>query len=115
MMLGVGRRTVKTPFRARTASRAWTASVSARHCPGFGGRENHGILTLEPNGAFVQTLQSTGPREIALGPIGIMVVGRSARLSGSRWILMFVVRGPLLLVLWFVSVAYLGGLAGEPF
>jgi len=38
-------------------------------------------LTLESNGAFVQTLHGTSPWEIVLGPIGIVVAGRAA---GSR-------------------------------
>ena len=74
-----------------------------------------GILALEPNGAFVQALQATGPWAIVLGPIGIVIVGRAARLTRAEWFFWVVFGLPSLLVIWFVSVAFLGGLAGEPF
>jgi hypothetical protein len=76
---------------------------------------DRGILDLEPNGPFVQTLQAVSFYGIVLGPVGIVVAGRSARISGYAWISLFIVAVPMLFALWFVSVAYLGGLAGEPF
>ncbi|MEO5918377.1 MAG: hypothetical protein ABIQ17_02330 [Candidatus Limnocylindrales bacterium] len=74
-----------------------------------------GILALEPNGAFVQALQSTALWEIGLGPIGLVIVGRAARFTRAEWFGWVVLGVPSLLVFWFVSVAFLGGLAGEPF
>ena len=76
---------------------------------------DHGILALEPNGAFVQALQSIGPWEIVLGPIGIAISGRSAYVRGIGWVALFSVAVPALFVFWFLAIAYLGGLAGEPF
>lgn len=76
---------------------------------------DHGVLALEPNGAFVQILEGSALWEIVLGPLGIVIVGRSAHVRGSAWIGLFLIAIPSLFALWFVSVAYLGGLAGEPF
>ncbi len=77
---------------------------------------DRGMLPLEPNGAFVQTLQATAPWELILGPVGIVVAGRSAGLRGFlAWLGLIVVGVPVLAFVWFVGVAYLGGLAGEPF
>ncbi|MEO8461781.1 MAG: hypothetical protein ABI555_01095 [Chloroflexota bacterium] len=74
-----------------------------------------GILSLEPNGAFVQALQATALWEIGLGPIGMVIIGRAARFTRAEWFLWAILEVPSLLVIWFVSVAFLGGLAGEPF
>jgi hypothetical protein len=75
-----------------------------------------GIVRLEPNGPFVQTLQSGSSVQLLLGPIGVAIVGIGARLrSWAPWVLLVVVAVPVLAVLWFVGAAWLGGLAGEPF
>ena len=74
-----------------------------------------GVLALEPNGGFVQALQATALWEIGLGPIGMVILGRAARFTGAEWLLWAILEVPSLLVIWFVSVAFLGGLAGEPF
>lgn len=74
-----------------------------------------GIVALEPNGAFVQALQATALWEIGLGPIGLVIIGRAARFTRAEWFFWVVFGMPSLLVFWFVSVAFLGGLAGEPF
>ncbi|MEO8207689.1 MAG: hypothetical protein ABI598_01545 [Chloroflexota bacterium] len=74
-----------------------------------------GILALEPNGAFVQALQAAALWEIALGPIGIVIIGRAARFTGAEWFLWAILEVPSLLIIWFISAAFLGGLAGEPF
>lgn len=77
---------------------------------------DNGMLALEPNGAFVQTLQAAAPWELILGPVGIVVAGRSAGLHGFlAWLGLIVIAVPVLAFVWFVGVAYLGGLAGEPF
>ncbi len=74
------------------------------------------ILQLEPNGPFVQAIQGTALGEIFLGPMGLVVAGRSARLKGIlARLALFTVSLPVLAWLWFVAVASLGGLAGEPF
>ena len=74
-----------------------------------------GVLALEPNGAFVQALQATALWEIGLGPIGMVIIGRAARFTRPEWFFWVAFGLPSLLVIWFVSVAFLGGLAGEPF
>ena len=75
----------------------------------------NGFVTLEPNGPFVQTIEATGPIGLFLVPIGLVVLGLAARLRGLRWVALFAVGLPALAILWFVGVAYLDGLAGEPF
>ena len=76
---------------------------------------DQGVLHLEPNGPLVQMLQGAAMLEIVLGPVGIAVVGRSARLGAVGWLALIVLAVPALTVIWFVGTAYLGGLAGEPF
>ena len=75
-----------------------------------------GIVTFDPDGAVIGVLQGTFLWELLLGPLGIVVAGRSA---GTRtpleWFALFGVAIPVLLVLWFIGVASVGGLAGEPF
>ena len=74
------------------------------------------IATFDPNGAFIGLLQATALWEAFLAPIGIVVAGRSAGIrSPLGWFNLFVVGIPVLAVLWFVGVASVGGLAGEPF
>jgi hypothetical protein len=77
---------------------------------------DRGIVQLEPNGPFVQFLQAAAGFEFAVGPLGVVILGRSASLRGVlAWAALFVVAVPVLAFLWFVGVASLGGLAGEPF
>jgi len=76
----------------------------------------NGIVSLEPNGSFVQLIQATGPFGLVLGPIGVVVLGLGARVRGALpWASFLIVGMPVLAIAWFLSVAYLGGLAGEPF
>lgn len=75
-----------------------------------------GIVELEPNGPFVQGVQGISPLGLLLAPIGIVVALWAGRVrSLLTWVASFIVAIPLLAVLWFIAVAYLGGLAGEPF
>ena len=76
---------------------------------------DRGVIGLDPNGAFVQTLQWTAVLEIFLGPAGIAVAGWSASVHGLWWLVLGLIAVPVLAVVWFIGVAYLGGLAGEPF
>jgi hypothetical protein len=51
-----------------------------------------------------------------LGPVGIVIVGRSAgvrRVEG--WITLLVIAIPSFVALWFVTVAMLSGALGNPF
>ena len=74
------------------------------------------IVTFDPDGAVIGALQGTFLWELFLGPIGIVVAGRSAGIrSPLTWFALFWVAVPVLAVLWFVGVASVGGLAGEPF
>ncbi len=75
-----------------------------------------GAIQPDPNGALVQLLQALGLPALMLGPLGL-VIGLWA--AGARSIavctIALVYGLPVLAVIWFVSVAWLGGLAGEPF
>ena len=51
-----------------------------------------------------------------LGPIGIVVAGRSAGVRGAlAWLALLIVAIPVLAFVWFVCVATLGGTLGNPF
>lgn len=77
---------------------------------------DNGIVELDPDGPFVGLLQGTAFWELLLGPIGVVVALLAARVrSVLTWTATFLVAVPALAILWFVAVAYLGGLAGEPF
>ena len=78
---------------------------------------SEGVISLEPNGPFVQTLQfGGGELEMLLAPLGIWLIGMGARLATpARWIALFALCSPVIAVLWFMGGASLGGLAGEPF
>jgi hypothetical protein len=74
------------------------------------------VINPEPNGPFIQTLQALAPLELLLGPVGILVFGLSAGLRNLiSWLALILIAVPLLAFAWFVAVASLGGLAGEPF
>ena len=50
------------------------------------------------------------------GPIGIVIVGRSAGVRRvESWIALLVIALPSFAVLWFVSIAMLSGALGNPF
>jgi hypothetical protein len=51
-----------------------------------------------------------------LGPIGIVIAGRSAGLRGAAaWLGLIVAAVPAVAFVWFVCVATLGGALGNPF
>ena len=77
---------------------------------------DRGVISPEPNGLFVQTLQSGFVLEWLLAPLGIYLIGVGYRLvTPVRWIVLFALCSPVIAVLWFIGAAWLGGLAGEPF
>lgn len=54
--------------------------------------------------------------ELLLGPIGIVIAGRSAGVRGAiAWLVLIIVGIPLLAVVWFLCVATLSGALGNPF
>ena len=54
--------------------------------------------------------------EIVLGPIGVAIAGRGAGVRGPiAWLVLFVVSMPVLLFVWFYSVAMVSGALGAPF
>jgi hypothetical protein len=51
-----------------------------------------------------------------LGPIGIVIAGRSSGVRGVvSWIAVFIVAQPIVVFDWFLGVASLGGSLGNPF
>jgi hypothetical protein len=51
-----------------------------------------------------------------LGPIGIVIAGRSSGVRGVvSWIAVFIVAQPIVVFAWFLGVASLGGSLGNPF
>ena len=51
-----------------------------------------------------------------LGPIGIVIAGRSAGVRGAlAWLALLIVAIPVLAFVWFVCVATLSGALGNPF
>jgi len=75
-----------------------------------------GVLQLDPEGAFVKSLEAPGLAGILLGPIGIVVAGWFAGVrTFSGWFALIILGIPLVTILWFYAIASLGGLAGEPF
>ncbi len=74
-----------------------------------------GILPYDLLHARLDELGLVALAEVVLGPLGCVVVGRSAGIYGATWILAFVVALPVLAVLWFLSVVALSGSLGNPF
>jgi hypothetical protein len=75
-----------------------------------------GWIEPDDNGALVLTLQSLGWPSLAASPVGLVL---AAWATGARkpltWLAILLYGVPLLAIVWFVSIAWLGGLAGEPF
>jgi hypothetical protein len=77
---------------------------------------DRGAISPDRNGPLVRALQLGSFLELLVAPAGVVLIGIGTRLSRPRqWILLTIVALPVLLVLWFVGAAWLGGLAGEPF
>jgi hypothetical protein len=75
-----------------------------------------GVIDPHPDGAVVQTLQSVAIPGLVLSPIGLLLVAWGAGVrSRLAWAAVLLWGLPVLAVMWFVSIAWLGGLAGEPF
>jgi hypothetical protein len=75
-----------------------------------------GAIEPDPDGALVQALQAVGLPALLLCPFGLIITVWAAGIrSILGWTASLVYGLPLLAVIWFVSVAWLGGLAGEPF
>jgi hypothetical protein len=56
------------------------------------------------------------PWGVLLGPIGVVVAGRSAGIRGALgWLVLMIVVVPALAFLWFSSVLAFGAAIGEPF
>jgi hypothetical protein len=77
---------------------------------------DRGAISPDRNGPLVRALQLGSFLELLVAPAGVVLIGIGTRLSKPwQWILLTIVALPVLLVLWFVGAAWLGGLAGEPF
>ena len=74
-----------------------------------------GIVPYDTIRAHLDQLGLVSLSELFLGPIGIVVIGRSARIRGAGWIPLFIVAVPFAVVVWFIGVATLSGALGNPF
>jgi hypothetical protein len=76
----------------------------------------NGLIQPDPDGSFVRLLEAPGIAGVLAAPIGIAIAALSARVRGFlAWFNLIVVGTLGLTILWFLAVASLGGLAGEPF
>ena len=74
------------------------------------------IVIFDPDGAVIGVLQGTFLLELFLGPLGLFVAGSSAGVRGFvQWSALLLMTVPPLALLWFLGVASVGLLAGEPF
>ena len=82
------------------------------------------IATLVENGlapqdqlhASMGALTAIALSEVLLGPVGIVIAGRSAGVRGAiAWLAVIIVAVPVLAFVWFVCVATLSGALGDPF
>lgn len=74
-----------------------------------------GIASYDAVRPHLDELGLVSLSEVVLGPLGIVVAGRSAHVHGVAWILLFLVALPSALVVWFIGVASLSGALGNPF
>lgn len=75
-----------------------------------------GIVLIVRESSTMQSLTSIALTEALLGPIGIVIGGRSARIRGAMaWLGYTVVAVPVLVFVWFVCVVTLSGALGSPF
>jgi hypothetical protein len=74
-----------------------------------------GIAPYAPFHEALGTLGLASLAEVALGPLGIVLAGRSAGVHGAAWILTFVIVLPVLAIAWFLGVVALSGSLGNPF
>lgn len=74
-----------------------------------------GIAPYDPLHALLDQLGLLSLSEVALGPIGILIAGRSAGLRGAALVVLVIVAAPGLALAWFVGAASLSGSLGNPF
>jgi hypothetical protein len=75
-----------------------------------------GWIDPDPNAGIVAALQSVGLPSLALAPVGLGLAAWGAGVrSVLAWSAVLLWGLPTLAIVWFVSVVWLGGLAGEPF
>ena len=76
----------------------------------------NGLIQPDPDGSFVRLLEAPGLAGVLAAPIGIAIVAAAGRVHGLlAWFNLIVVGTVMMTIVWFFSVASLGGLAGEPF
>ncbi len=64
----------------------------------------------------MERLSSLALPSLVLSPVGLVLMAHGAGVRGvARWAAVVVLGLPLLAILWFFSVAWLSGLAGQPF
>lgn len=75
-----------------------------------------GLIDLDPNAGIVPALQSLALPSLVMAPVGLVLVAWGAGVRGVLgWTATLMWGLPVLGAIWFVSAAWLGGLAGEPF
>ncbi|HEX6656376.1 MAG TPA: hypothetical protein VF153_09210 [Candidatus Limnocylindria bacterium] len=75
-----------------------------------------GIVTPDPNGAIVQSIEALWLPALVVSPLGLVLAawGVGVR-TALGWIAAFVLGLPVLAVVYLAAAICLGGLAGEPF
>lgn len=74
-----------------------------------------GVVQFVRDGSTMQTLTAIALGEVLLGPIGIVIAGRSAGLHGpGQWLASMIVAVPVLAFIWFICAATLSGALGSP-
>ncbi len=76
----------------------------------------NGLAPQDQMQASMGALTAIALSEVLLGPIGIVIAGRSAGVRGViAWLALIIVAVPVLAFVWFVCVATLSGALGDPF
>jgi hypothetical protein len=76
----------------------------------------NGLAPYDQTHGLLDQLGLISLSEVFLGPIGIVIAGRSGGMrSAGAWIAAFVVGVPGLAIFWFLCVATLSGALGNPF
>jgi hypothetical protein len=75
-----------------------------------------GIAPYDQTRSSMDAINLVLGSEILLGPIGLVIVGRAARLRGAiAWLALIIVAVPALAFIWLMCLLILSGALGYPF